>query len=143
MAAERYSAPVTVKRPSFDGSGRYGSGAALTVEHDVDHPVLEGLDGGEPSVAVEVRHDPLLRLAGVDGDPLGHQPAEVGDVVGVDEDVAGHARHLAERLVHEDLAVAQGETLAGRAGHQQELPHRGGQAQATVATSLSSERIVS
>ncbi len=66
----------------------------------------------EPAVPVRVGLDPLDRLAGVEGDPLGHHPLQVDDLLGLDGDVGGLPLHLARGLVHQDPAVGQGEALA-------------------------------
>ena len=78
------------------------------VDDLVDEAVLLGLLGGEPPVPVRVRLDPLDRLAGVEGDPLGHHPLQVDDLLGLDGDVGGLALHGPERLVHEDPGSAAG-----------------------------------
>ena len=96
----------------------------------VDDPVGLGLLGGEPAVALGVLLDLLDGLAGVLGDALGHAPLDVLHPLGLDGDVGGLALDAAERLVHEDLGVGQGEALARGAGAQQELAHRGAEAHA-------------
>ena len=79
---------------------------------------------GKPAIPVGVGLDPLDRLAGVVGDPFGHHPLQVDDLLGLDGDVGGLPLSLTGRLVHEDPGVGQGESLALGAGAQQELTHR-------------------
>ena len=100
------------------------------VDDLVDEAVLAGLLGREPTVAVRVGLDPLDRLAGVEGDPLGHHPLQVDDLLGLDGDVRRLALHLAGGLVHQDPRVRQRVALAGGPGAEQELAHRGGEAEA-------------
>ena len=112
-------------------SRRYLHGVLL--DHLVDESVLAGLLRREPAVAVGVGLDPLHRLAGVEGDPLGEHALEVDDLLGLDGDVRRLALHAARGLVHQDPAVGQGEPLARGAGTEQELAHRGGETDADGA----------
>jgi hypothetical protein len=100
------------------------------LNHLVDEAVLERLLGGEPAVAVRIRLDTLDGLAGVQGDPLGHHPLEVDDLLGLDGDVGRLALGLTRGLVHQDAGVGQGEALAPLAGTQEELAHGGRHAHA-------------
>src|SRR5437764_12853447 len=90
----------------------------------VDHPVVLGLLGREPAVAVEVELDLFDGLAGVHGDALGHDALGVHDLLSVDADVGGQTLHLRGGLVHEDAGVGQREALARLPGTQEELAHR-------------------
>src|SRR5882757_5780066 len=121
------------------GGGPRGSGAGGTRtaaardmrggEHDaVQQPVLLGLLGGEPAVAVGVLGDLLEGLPGVLGDQLGHPALGVQQLLGLDLDVRGGAAQARGGLVHQDAGVRQREPLAGGTGGQQELAHRGGHA---------------
>ena len=91
----------------------------------VDEAVVECLGSGEPVVPLGVLDDLLDALAGVLGIDLGHLTLGVLEELRIDGDLGGSAAHTAQRLVHEDLGVWQGVTLALRASGEQELPHGG------------------
>src|SRR5664280_11231 len=102
----------------------------LRAGHDlVDEAVLPGLLRSEPAVPVGVLLDLLDGLAGVEGEPLLHGPLGVEHLLGLDGNVGGGAAQPTGRLMHHDPRVREGIALAGRAGAEQELPHRCGQAE--------------
>ena len=88
---------------------RFAVASRRPVDHLVDEAVLPGLLGGEPAVAVGVGLDALDRLAGVEGDALGHHPLQVDDLLGLDGDVGRLALHLRR------TAGASGSGECGRA----------------------------
>ncbi len=94
----------------------------------VDEPVLKGFLRGEPAVAVGVGLDALDRLAGELGVEPEHLLLDDGELLGLDGDVRGAARHAAQRLVHQDAGVRQRVALALGPRGEQELTHRGGHA---------------
>ena len=94
-----------------------------TVDDLVDEAVLAGLVGGEPAVAVRVGLDALERLAGVEGDALGHHPLQVDDLLGLDGDVGRLALHGPRGLVHQDAGVRAGRSACpGAPAHSRNWP---------------------
>ncbi len=61
---------------------------------------------------------------------VGHAQLGVAQLLGLDRDVGRLAAQTGERLVHHDAGVRQGVALAGGAGGEQELAHRGGETEA-------------
>src|SRR4029079_15760017 len=84
-------------------------------DHLVAAAVLLGLTRGQDEVAVGVRCDLLLRLAGVDGDDVLEEVAHAHDLLRLDLDVRGLAGPAAPRLVEQHPGVREGEALGRRA----------------------------
>src|SRR5215469_4360730 len=104
--------------------GGFGGAA----DHVVDEAVLLGLRGRVPAVPVSVPFDLLDGLPGVEGGPLEQGLLHVEHLLGLDADVRGRAADAPGGLVHQDGRMGQRVALAGRAGGEQELPHRRGHA---------------
>lgn len=86
----------------------------------VDEAVLDRLLRSHEAVAVDVLHDLLDRLTGVDGDQLGHTAGEGQHLLRLDLDVGRRAAKPGGALVDHELRVREGEALARCAsGHDQ------------------------
>src|SRR5258706_10587761 len=66
-------------------------------DHLVDEPVVLGLLGGEPAVAVGVRLDLLPGLSGVERHPLLEHALGVEHLLGLDRDISGGTTDAARR----------------------------------------------
>src|SRR6056297_701050 len=119
--------PITAR--SADGTGavhRLARG-----DHPVDDAIFEGLVGLHDEIAVGVGVDALDRLAGVIGEDLVDEVTHPHDLLGRQFEIGDLAvADLPTRLVQQDAAVRQRETLSLGAGGEQDSCCRGGLAEA-------------
>ena len=73
----------------------------------VDEPVLEGLFGAHPEVAVAVLLDLVEGLTGLEGDQAIEPFAQLQDFLGGDPDVRCLAARAARRLVQQEARIGQ------------------------------------
>ncbi len=113
-------------RRSASGVGEF---APLGLD-GVDETIRLGLVRSEPAVAFAVGLDLLQCLTRVQRCQFGHPPLGVLELLGLNCDIGGLAAQTGQRLVHHDASVGKCVPLAGSAGGEQELSHRGGHAHA-------------
>src|SRR3954454_23781293 len=96
----------------------------------VDHPVCQSVFGSEPAITFAVGEYAFDGLPGVAGRELRHQPPHDRELLGLDCDIHRVAGYRSEWLMHEDPAVRVRRPPAGRPTAEEELRHRGREADA-------------
>src|SRR5262245_19988672 len=100
------------------------------LDNAIDELVFGGFLGRHEAIAIRVALDLVQRMARVLDQNLVHLLLDPLELLGVDGDFFGGARHAGQRLMDHDASVGQGVPLAGSAGGEQDGAHRSGLADA-------------